>query len=576
VVWAIGSRRERGWRAWRWAAAAIACRLLFVYVPPAFPLLSSELVSPDTYASARLGLLLISPFDLLLTAITLLILAAVALDGAGRVSPARSSLIRMFGASLLAVPILAGTLRLIEDTVVNCSLDLTVLPLVPRSAAHLAIHLALLAVMAAGALGLASALMLGGPAPGTRGLRRALVLALAGVVTAGVRYAPGGQDAPVLVVFLLFALVGGAVVEGRAAEERLRALRPGAVAALVLLGVAALAALLYPTLVHDTQQTLRIQIERDYAPLVLRQPEWRQYVLQGTERAIDSMNPLEDAPPGIYPPGIEEMAFAVWSATDLSAYGFSSAIEIQDVNGTVISRFALNLPSIASRERRLPGAAEWRVSREPVSLASTETLVLHAQRLLNYHGEAHGAIHVYVGEDFWSLPFVQGRDPYSVLYRNTARGGLPDRPVTLLVYDTHRDVAFSSAERPPALDPGLSARAAEASRRGDGVWTTLEVDGVSQHAYVFATADLVYALTYRRFSPGRYAADLVEAVSAFTLLGVLVLVLVVLVRSVLRRPSLSLPSLLAAVGRRFALRLFVAFTLVAFVPAAVLQVVVSG
>jgi nitrogen fixation/metabolism regulation signal transduction histidine kinase len=270
------------------------------------------------------------------------------------------------------------------------------------------------------------------------------------------------------------------------------------------------------------------------------------------------------------------MAFAVWSATDLSAYGFSSAIEIQDVNGTVISRFALNLPSIASRERRLPGATEWMVSREPVSLASTETLVLHAQRLLNYHGEAHGAIHVYVGEDFWSLPFVQGRDPYSVLYRNTARGGLPDRPVTLLVYDTHRDVAFSSAERPPALDPGLSARAAEASRRGEGVWTTLEVDGVSQHAYVFATADLVYALTYRRFSPGRYAADLVEAVSAFTLLGVLVLVLVVLVRSVLRRPSLSLPSLLAAVGRRFALRLFVAFTLVAFVPAAVLQVVVSG
>jgi len=71
------------------------------------------------------------------------------------------------------------------------------------------------------------------------------------------------------------------------------------------------------------------------------------------------------------------------------------------------------------------------VSREPVSLASTETLVLHAQRLLTYHGETHGAIHVYVGEDFWSLPFVQGRDPYSVLYRNTARGGLPDRPVTL-------------------------------------------------------------------------------------------------------------------------------------------------
>jgi two-component system, NtrC family, nitrogen regulation sensor histidine kinase NtrY len=577
VVWAVGDRQERGWRAWRWAAAAIACRLLFVYVPPAFPLLSSELVSPDTYASARLGPLLISPIDLLLTAIALLALAAVAFDGARHIRPRRPSLLRMAGAAVLAIPILAGALRLIEDTVVNCSLDLTVLPLLPRSAAHLAIHVALLAVTAAGALGVASVLTLGGPAPLARDRRIAAVFVLAALVTTGVRYWPGGhEDMPVLAVFLLFALTLGAALEAQAAQERLRALRPGAVAALVLLGVAALVALLYPTLVHDTQQTLRKQIERDYAPLVLRQPEWRQYALQETERAIDAMNLLEDAPPGIYHPGIEELAFAVWSATDLSGYGFSSAVEIQDVSGTVISRFALNLPSIASRERRLPQAAEWMVSREPVSLASTETLVLHAQRLLTYHGDPHGAIHVYVGEDFWSLPFVQGRDPYSVLYRNTARGGLPDRPVTLLVYDTHRDVAFSSAERPPALDPALSARALEARRRGEGVWTTLEVDGLPQHAYVFATADLVYALTYRRLSPGRYAADLVEAVSAFTLLGVLVLVLVVLARSVLRRPSLSLPSLFAAVGRRFALRLFVAFTLVAFVPAAVLQVVVSG
>ena len=577
AVWAIGERHDRGWRSWRWAAAAVACRLLFVYVPPAFPLLSSELVSPDTYASALLGPFLISPIDLLLTAVTLLILASVAFDGSRRLALGRPSVIRLAGAGLLAVPILAGTLRLVEDTVVNCSLDLTVLPLLPRSAAHLVVHLALLAVMAAGALGVASVLTLGGPAP--RGRRRgtALGLVVGAVVTAGVHYWPGrAEDAPVIVVFLLFGLAFAVTVEARAAGERLAALRPGARAALVLLGVATLAALLYPTLVHYTQQTLRLQIERDYAPLVLRQPEWRQYVLQGTEHTIDSMNLLEDAPPGIYPPGIEEMAFAVWSATDLSAYGFSSAVEIQDVSGTVISRFALNLPSIAARERRLPRAAEWMVSREPVSLASTETLVLHAQRLLTYHGETHGAIHVYVGEDFWSLPFVQGRDPYSVLYRNTARGGLPDRPVTLLVYDTHRDVAFSSAERPPALDPALSARAVEASRRSEGVWTTVEVDGIAQHAYVFATADLVYALAYRRLSPGRYAADLVEAVSAFTLLGVLVLVLVVMVRSVLRRPSLSLPSLLAAVGRRFALRLFVAFTVVAFVPAAVLQVVVSG
>jgi signal transduction histidine kinase len=576
LVWAAGGRREDGWPAWRWAVAAVACRLLFVFVPPAFPLLSSELLSPDTYASTLLGPLLTSPIDLLLTALALVVVAFATVDGMQRLPAGAPSAVRRLAAILLAVPILAGTFTLIADTVVNCSLDLTVLPLFPRSAAHLVIHVALLGVLAAGALGLSAALTLGGPPPAGRGARLAMTLAAAAAATAAVRFWPGGhRDIPVLAALLLFALAMAASLEGREARERLRSARAGWRAALALVAVAALAALLYPSLVHYTQQTL-LQIERDYAPLVLRQPEWRQYVLQGTERDIDAMNLLEEAPPGIYEPGVEELAFAVWSATDLAAYGFSSAIEIQDRTGAVISRFALNLPSIAARERRLPRSAEWMVSREPVSLASTETMVLHAQRLLTYHGEAHGGIHVYVGEDFWSLPFVQGRDPYSVLYRNAARSGLPDRPVTLLVYDTHRDVAFSSAERPPALEPGLAERAFEASRRREGVWTTLQVDGVTHHAYVFATADLVYALTYRRLSPGRYLADLVEAVSAFTLLGVLVLVAVVLVRSVLRRPTLSLPSMLAAVGRRFALRLFVAFTLVAFVPAAVLQVVVSG
>jgi hypothetical protein len=88
-LWALGERRERGWHAWRWAVAAVACRLLFVYVPPAFPLLSSEIVSPDTYASALLGPLLISPDRSPPHRVTLLALAAVSFDGARRIPRAR-------------------------------------------------------------------------------------------------------------------------------------------------------------------------------------------------------------------------------------------------------------------------------------------------------------------------------------------------------------------------------------------------------------------------------------------------------------------------------------------------------
>jgi signal transduction histidine kinase len=242
----------------------------------------------------------------------------------------------------------------------------------------------------------------------------------------------------------------------------------------------------------------------------------------------------------------------------------------------VISRFALNLPFLAGPERRLPTSEGWVVSREPIGVASTETMVLHAQRLLTYHGAAHGAVHVYVGEDFSSLPFVRWRDPYSVLFRNAARGGVPERPVNLIVWDAHRDVAFSSLERPPALDPALDAAALAASRAGGGHWTRLTVEDVAHHAYLFAADGRVYALAYPQLAPDRYAADLVEAVSALALLAAAALFLVLLARTLLGRPTVSLGSLRGMVARRFALRLFVAFTLVAFVPAAVLQFVVSG
>jgi signal transduction histidine kinase len=300
-------------------------------------------------------------------------------------------------------------------------------------------------------------------------------------------------------------------------------------------------------------------------------------VLASTQRRIDGLHVLEEAPPGPYPPDIEELAFAVWSVTDLAAFGFTSAVEIQDVTGAVLSRFALNLPASLDPPRpatRLPASEGWEVSREQLTVASQQRPVLHARRLLTYHSEVHGAIRLYVGEDFWSLPFITGRDPYSVLHRTASGEATRDRPITLLVYDTDGDVVFSSAERPPALLAGLASRVGGPNRVA--FWTNLTVDGRDHYAYLFSEAGVIYALAYPRLETARYAAGLVEAAGGLTLIGLGLLALVTLLRSLLGRPTLSLASITRSVERRFALRLFVAFTLLAFVPVVVLQMVVRG
>ena len=44
-------------------------------------------------------------------------------------------------------------------------------------------------------------------------------------------------------------------------------------------------------------------------------------------------------------------------------------------------------------------------------------------------------VHVFVGDDYWNLPFLTSRDPYSILFRRAAVSPRSNRPLGLLVFD---------------------------------------------------------------------------------------------------------------------------------------------
>jgi signal transduction histidine kinase len=372
---------------------------------------------------------------------------------------------------------------------------------------------------------------------------------------------------PAIGLYLIAALLGAT---HRAWVPRLRAASPGAWAGSALAGVGVLTLLLHPSLVHYAEKAARREIEREDAPTVLRQPEWRQYVLTESRRRVDSLRLLEGAGTGS-PLLVDELAFAVWASTDLAAFGFSSAVEIQDPSGLVISRFALNLPTLSGPPKPMPESDAWTVSAEPLSLASLERRALHARRRLSYHGELHGAVHLYVGDDFWNLPFVKGRDPYSILYRISPKDPGGERSVQLFAYGWNRDLIFSSVDRPPVLTNALVERV----RQGP-FWTTLAVQDGPQHTYLFSDSHGIYGLGYPRIGAGRFASDLVEALTGMLLSATAALVALVLVRTALRRSTLSLPAVARGIRERFSLRLFVAFIAVAALPVIVLEFVVRG
>ena len=572
VAWMTGG-------GWHLAAGATALRLILAWLGPPFPAPSSTVLSPHVYASSPRALegtplarLLESPADLLLTTAWLAALAVAVVQSRLSRPPAPRAWWRAAAAPVAALVLIAAVFAWIADTVSNSSLDLDVVALVPRSPPHLLLQAALLILLAAAGALLVVVFDFAGSLPGAGpGRVGRVATVLAAGVAACVFWPRGLIGLPLFPAAALFTVPAALALTRQSWSAWLARLTAGPRAILALLAVAVLVGLLYPTLAHFGEKSTRAQIERDYAPLVLRQPQWRDYVLGEARGAIDGLDVLEESPPGPYPPDLEELAFSVWSGTDLATFGFSSAVEIQDASGAVISRFALNLPSLSGPDRPLPRSQDWQVSRERVTLASAERRVLHARKLLVYHGEVHGAVHLYVGDDFRNLPFIVGRDPYSVLYRTSPRGSTRDRALALLVYDRERGLVFSSAERPPALPPALLGRV---RARPEGLWTTLPVGGRPHHTFLFAAGSQVYGLAYAHAGAGRYAAELVEAVSGLTLAAAAALAVLVLVRTAIGRGTLSIPSMVRAVRERFALRLFVAFTALAFIPVAVLQVVV--
>ncbi len=551
------------------ALGAVLLRGALLLLGPPVPAPGSTVLQAAAYASTSLFGLLRSPLDLALTAAALLVLSTLALRAAVGRPPGGSPWLALAADAANAL-LLAGMFHLLAEACTNSPLPVEVLSPDPRGWALATLQAGLLAALSGTALLMTSLLVAttaveaGTATMAGRLARSALIVAMLAAARPALRADVAWL--PALGLLLLVA-AGAARLRGMAVVNGLSVAKVTA----AVVGVAGLSTVLAMTLSQAAARDLRWEIERTQAPQLLRQPEWRRYVLDAARNRIDELSVLEETGTQPHPPLLEELAFSIWSETDLAGAGLPSAVEIQDATGFVVSRFAIGLPT-PPNAASLPDSDAWQVARERLPLASAERFALHARRRLTYHGQVHGAVHVYVADDLQALPAAAGRDPYSALFMS-ATPAPRDRPSTLVAWSPDRTLLFTTADRPPALDAALAARVLA---RPQGLWAELPIDGAAHDAYLFSDGRTLFALAYERRGPSRIVADLLEALSAGLLLFTLLAAAVLLLRSALRRPSYSWGELAQAIRSRFSLRLFVAFVAAAFLPVIVLNTVVRA
>ena len=202
---------------------------------------------------------------------------------------------------------------------------------------------------------------------------------------------------PLLQVLLFLLLLMSTY---RFAAREFQAPRPFLLVSLCVLSALSVAALIAEFAARKGEQ----DVLRQEAEAVLRAHlSPLEATLKATERVIDQAQLFELAPAGRF--GTDELAFDLWSDSALAQPFLPSFVEVLDRSGSVVSRYARDIPR--GPKPPLPTSGSW--SRFPTLLGVGDLAQAHglvSERLLLSSGELLGAVRIGAVSD---LPLAMGR-----------------------------------------------------------------------------------------------------------------------------------------------------------------------
>jgi len=341
------------------------------------------------------------------------------------------------------------------------------------------------------------------------------------------------------------------------------------VALLVALAAPSLA--LYPSLFAFGTAGKEQIIESEYAPQALTQRDELRSRLYKTLDQIDAMPALADFVRGA--PASQgsttERALAVWSITDLARSRLTSAIELYNADGTLLSRFALNLPEYTT-PRHETSSCDWEVFEEVLPFGASERHVPQASRGICEGGAVRGSIVVRVMLDYRTLPFLSSQNPYLESLRPeraAAPEGSQGNDIEFVAYGWSR-APFNEAGASTWTLPDALFRRTVGSR--EPFWATLPRNERTFRVYFTNDRGGIYAIGYPVLTSFGHLVNLAELMVLVGVLYVLLLAGATIFSIVTSTPPASGRELLREFRTSFYRKLFLAYVAGAVVPVALL------
>jgi signal transduction histidine kinase len=407
------------------------------------------------------------------------------------------------------------------------------------------------------------------------GLRAALAVVYVGVpvavLLATAARRPLGSAAPFVPVLLAMVIVGAlarwVIPRYRHASQGLRLL-------VVYVALALPSLVFYPVMIGLENAALADRIARQYTPEVLNHRTELRVLLR---RSLDSLDAASEmvgqfaaGPPPAGPPDTDR-AYFLWSQTELGRQRLTSSVELYSADGSLISRFALNVPAeFLVTDRPVEAGCSWVVFGEAPP-STDDHVLLHAGRAIcstDAAGVTHriGVLLVHVVLDYGTLPFVAAQDPYAELFRPAFEqaGQTDTREIAFAVYGWGRTPVYPTAGTAWSISRELLQRIFRADRQP--FWTVLERNDQRYRVLLSNDRAGIYAIGYALPSPVDHAVALAEigVLGAVTFVA-LVVGLGVIGRLAGRRPVTG-RALLREIRQSFYRKLFLLFVAASVVP----------
>jgi signal transduction histidine kinase len=336
----------------------------------------------------------------------------------------------------------------------------------------------------------------------------------------------------------------------------------------------------YPLLVDAAGRARQQLIEARYAPEVVNQRRNLQLQLQEAQEQVDALPDLADlvvGDPVVAGTAPYEAAFRVWERTVLEDLRLTSSIELYDAAGSLVSRFALNLPQTGGPQLYQLGSCEWEVFEEVSPFFAEERRLLHAGKGIcvdtSDGRELVGSIAVHVTLDYSNLSFITAQSPYVALLRgeNATRGdSAPRQQVNFTVYGWSRRPLYMSGRDAWPLTEEIFNRI-YASR--EPFWSRASIGNDEYEVYFLNDRGGIYALGYQLTSPFGHMISVAELLVLSAMTYILLLIAGLLYGRIAARTPTSGRALLREVRASFYRKLFIAFVAAAVVPVLTLALV---